>query len=90
MSGEWIKCSERMPKTEKEYLLLATVKIGEKTYADAMVGEFVKDLSKVDSYFFPDEHRPAFIENDSNGYICEIFASYWMELPEMPEGVTPL
>ena len=87
---KWIKCSERMPEVEKDYLVLATVNIHNKTYGDIAVCEFVKDLTDCDEFTFPDSHRPGFLEQTDNGWLIEVLPSYWMELPGMPEGVTAL
>ena len=77
---EWIKCSDKLPDKDGEYL----VYISDRIWSGAMILWFTNDFSQLDdSLYCP--HK-GFYENDPEyGYMEYKEVTHWMLLPEPPE-----
>lgn len=78
----WIKCSDRLPEKDGEYL----VYVSDRIWSGAMVLWFTNDFSQLyNDLSYP--HK-GFYENDPEyGCIKYEEVTHWMPLPEPPEDI---
>ena len=81
---DWVKCSEKLPDQNGEYLVVKSI-FGMFNKIDLCM--FALNLYEVDEFEFQYDKRPGWYDCDSEtGYYEWTDITHWAELPEMPEG----